>query len=133
MQSRALMVQGTASSAGKSVLVTALCRIFRQDGFKVAPFKSQNMSLNSFVTKEGGEIGRAQAVQAAAAGIEPSVYMNPVLLKPEAGARSQVIVLGKVTGKLAAGQYYEYAPRLLEVIRQSLDYLQSNYDVIVIE
>jgi adenosylcobyric acid synthase len=127
------MIQGTASSVGKSVIVTALCRIFRQDGFKVAPFKAQNMALNSFVTKEGGEIGRAQAVQAEAAGIEPSVDMNPVLLKPEAEAKSQVIVLGKVAKNLKASQYYDYTPYLLGVIEGSLNRLRSNYDIVVIE
>ncbi|MBI2869504.1 MAG: cobyric acid synthase [Chloroflexi bacterium] len=130
---RTLMIQGTASSVGKSVLVTALCRIFRQDGFRVAPFKAQNMALNSFVTTEGGEIGRAQAAQAAAAGIEPSVHMNPVLLKPEAEARSQVIVLGKVAGNLTAGQYYDYTPYLLGVIESSLARLRAACDIVVIE
>jgi adenosylcobyric acid synthase len=130
---KTLMVQGTASSVGKSILVTALCRIFHQDGYRVAPFKSQNMALNSFVTREGGEIGRAQATQAEAAGIEPSIHMNPVLLKPEADARSQVIVLGKIYKDLKASEYYEHTPYLLEIIRSSLDRLRSNYHVVVIE
>ena len=103
------MIQGTSSSVGKSVLVTALCRIFMQDGFKVAPFKAQNMALNSFVTAEGGEMGRSQVVQAEAAGIEPTVDMNPVLLKPEADAFCQVIVRGKVARKLHAGEYQHYS------------------------
>jgi len=133
MTAKILMIQGTASSAGKSVIAAALCRIFRQDGLSVAPFKSQNMALNSFVTKEGGEIGRAQAVQAEAAGIEPSVHMNPVLLKPQAGATSQVIVLGKVAKNLEASQYYEYTPYLREVIETSLNRLRSAYDMVVIE
>ncbi len=133
MPANILMIQGTASSVGKSIMVAALCRIFRQDGFKVAPFKAQNMALNSFVTKEGGEIGRAQAVQAEAAGIEPSIHMNPVLLKPEADAKSQVIVLGKVAQNLEADKYYEYTPHLLEIIENSLNKLRSNYDIVVIE
>ena len=133
MPAKTLMIQGTASSVGKSIIVTALCRIFRQDGFKVAPFKAQNMALNSFVTREGGEIGRAQAVQAEAAGIEPSVHMNPVLLKPEAEAKSQVIVLGKVAKTLEASQYYSYTPHLLKIIESSLNQLRSAYDIVVIE
>jgi adenosylcobyric acid synthase len=133
MPAKTLMIQGTASSVGKSIIVAGLCRIFRQDGFKVAPFKAQNMALNSFVTKEGGEIGRAQAVQAEAAGIEPSVYMNPVLLKPEADASSQVIVLGKVDKTLKASQYYKHTPNLLKVIEDSLNRLRSIYDIVVIE
>jgi len=133
MPAKTLMIQGTASSVGKSVMVAALCRIFHQDGYKVAPFKSQNMALNSFVTPEGGEIGRAQAVQAEAAGIEPSVYMNPVLLKPEADSRSQVIVLGRLARTLEASQYYKYTPHLLEIIEDSLARLRAEYDIVVIE
>jgi adenosylcobyric acid synthase len=133
MPAKTIMVQGTASSVGKSIIVAALCRILYQDGFKVAPFKSQNMALNSFVTKEGGEIGRAQAVQAEAAGIESSVLMNPILLKPEADAKSQIIVLGKVAKTLKASQYYQYTPDLLDLIKDSLNKLRSTYDVIIIE
>jgi adenosylcobyric acid synthase len=133
MSAKTLMIQGTSSSAGKSIIVAGLCRIFRQEGFKVAPFKAQNMALNSFVTKEGGEIGRAQAVQAEAAGVEPSVHMNPVLLKPEAEASSQIIVLGKVAKTLKASQYYKYTPELLKVIEDSLNRLRSNYEIVVIE
>jgi adenosylcobyric acid synthase len=133
MPAKTLMIQGTASSVGKSILVAALCRIFVQDGYKVAPFKSQNMALNSFVTKEGGEIGRAQAVQAEAAGIEPSVHMNPVLLKPEADSYSQVIVRGKVVTRMEAGKYYEYTGKLLKTIEESLNILRSKYDLVIIE
>jgi adenosylcobyric acid synthase len=133
MPAKTLMVQGTSSSAGKSIIVAGLCRIFRQEGFRVAPFKAQNMALNSFVTREGGEIGRAQAVQAEAAGIEPSVYMNPVLLKPEAEASSQVIVLGKVTERIEASQYYKHTPNLLKIIEDSLNRLRSTYEVVIIE
>jgi adenosylcobyric acid synthase len=133
MPAKTLMVQGTASSVGKSILVTALCRILRQDGYTVAPFKAQNMALNSFVTREGGEIGRAQAVQAEAAGVEPTVDMNPVLLKPEADSRSQVIVLGKVAKNLKASEYYDYTPFLLQTIEASLNRLRAAYDIVVIE
>lgn len=133
MSAKVLMIQGTASSVGKSVLVTALCRIFRQDGFSVAPFKAQNMALNSFVTKEGGEIGRAQAVQAEAAGIESSVDMNPVLLKPQADAQSQVIVRGSLVKTLSAAAYYRYTPYLLSIIQDSLNRLCHDYDIVVIE
>src|SRR5262245_26776519 len=119
-KAKVIMVQGTSSDAGKSILVTALCRIFRQDGFSVAPFKAQNMSLNSFVTPSGGEIGRAQAVQAEAAQIEPSVDMNPVLLKPEADHRSQVIVRGKAVGHISSRDFLQRKKVLWPEIRQSL-------------
>ncbi|MDD5127384.1 MAG: AAA family ATPase, partial [Dehalococcoidales bacterium] len=130
---KTIMVQGTASSAGKSIIVAALCRIFRQGGLRVAPFKSQNMALNSFITADGGEIGRAQAVQAEAAGIAPTVDMNPVLLKPEADSRCQVIVRGKVAKTLSAGDYYLYTPELKSVIEESLQRLRAAYDIVVIE
>src|ERR671927_1530824 len=106
MTAKTLMIQGASSSVGKSLLVTALCRIFARRGLNVAPFKAQNMSNNAAVCPDGAEIGRAQAVQAAAAGVEPSADMNPVLLKPEAGARSQVVVLGRPWLTLRAGSYY---------------------------
>ena len=128
-----IMVQGTASSAGKSLLVTALCRFFRREGLRVAPFKSQNMSLNSAVTIDGLEIGRAQAVQAEASGILSCVDMNPILLKPEGDRRSQVVVLGKSIGSMTATEYHEYKPRLTTVIAESLTRLRSNYDLVVIE
>ncbi|MBP1567140.1 MAG: cobyric acid synthase CobQ, partial [Oscillospiraceae bacterium] len=102
----AIMIQGTMSGAGKSLLTAALCRIFRQDGYSVAPFKSQNMALNSYITPDGLEIGRAQALQAEAAGIEPSALMNPVLLKPTTDSGSQVIVNGKVRGNMRAREYF---------------------------
>lgn len=133
MKGRVIMVQGTASHVGKSVLVTALCRIFRNDGFKVAPFKAQNMSLNSYVTPDGGEIGRAQAVQAEAAGVKPSVEMNPVLLKPEADSRSQVVVLGRPQMSTTAAEYYRLKAQLWPVVTGALHRLRSQYEVIVIE
>ncbi len=133
MTAKTLMVQGTASSAGKSILVTALCRILKQDGYSVAPFKAQNMALNSFVTAEGGEIGRSQACQAEAAGIEPSIHMNPILLKPQADSTSQVIVQGKATGTTGALDYYKGNSRLIPKIKESLKELASKYDAILIE
>lgn len=133
MTALTLMIQGTSSSVGKSVIVTALCHILKNDGYKVAPFKAQNMALNSFVTKQGGEIGRAQACQAEAAGVEPSVLMNPVLLKPQADSTSQVVVLGKACGISHAQEYYRDNLKLLPVIKNSLEELSSQYDVIIIE
>lgn len=127
------MIQGTASSAGKSILVTALCRIFKQDGYSVAPFKSQNMALNSWVTREGGEIGRSQVVQAEAAGVEPVVDMNPVLLKPEADHKSQIVVLGKAVTTTSAKDYYRYTPNLLETVSGALERLRAKHDIILIE
>ncbi len=132
-QGRVIMVQGTASHVGKSVLVTALCRIFRQDGYRVAPFKAQNMSNNSFVTPDGGELGRAQAVQAEACGVEPQVEMNPILLKPEANHQSQVVLLGKPVGKASAEYFATAKPMLWQNVAQSLDTLRAQYDVVVIE
>ena len=133
MPAKTLMVQGTGSSVGKSVLVTALCRIFKQEGLRVAPFKAQNMSLNSFVTAAGAEIGRAQAVQAEAAGIAASVEMNPVLLKPEADNRSQIVIRGKVAKTLSAAEFPQLKLELWKVITESLDYLRRHFDLIVIE
>ena len=108
MRGKSLMVMGTASSVGKSVLCSAFLRIMKQDGYKVAPFKAQNMALNSFVTKDGLEMGRAQVTQAQAAGVEPDVRMNPVLLKPTSDRRSQVIVDGKAIGTMTAMEYHRY-------------------------
>jgi adenosylcobyric acid synthase len=128
-----MMVQGTASHVGKSTLVTALCRMLRQDGFRVAPFKAQNMALNSYVAVEGGEIGRAQAVQAEAAGVEPSLLMNPILLKPEADARAQVIVNGRVQSSMSAAEYQRRKLTLWPVVVGALDRLRAECDVVVVE
>lgn len=128
-----IMIQGTASSAGKSLISAGLCRIFIQDGYKVAPFKSQNMALNSFITNEGLEMGRAQAMQAEAAGIEPSVRMNPILLKPTSDVGSQVVVMGEVVGTMKAADYYSYKPRLLPVVIDTYKALAAQNDIVVIE
>ncbi|HMJ14631.1 MAG TPA: cobyric acid synthase, partial [Polyangiaceae bacterium] len=127
------MIQGTASSVGKSLLVTALCRFFRREGVRVAPFKSQNMALNSAVTPDGFEIGRAQAVQAEAAGLEPAVEMNPILLKPEGESRAQVVVMGKPIGSMPALDYHAHKPRLKAIIADCLDKLRRQYELVIIE
>ena len=121
------------SNAGKSLLCAALCRIFRQDGYRVVPFKSQNMALNSFITEEGLEMGRAQVVQAEAAGIKPSVLMNPVLLKPTTDVGSQVIVKGEVRANMSASDYFKYKKQLIPEILSAYDKLASENDIIVIE
>ena len=128
-----LLVAGTGSDAGKSVLVAGLCRWLARQGVKVAPFKAQNMSLNSFVTLDGAEIGRAQVMQAAAAGIEPVADMNPVLLKPGSDRRSQVVVLGRPEAEADAVGYRAHAPRLRQVALDSLNRLRDAYDVVICE
>jgi len=128
-----LMVQGTASGVGKSLLAAALCRIFARAGYRVAPFKSQNMALNAAVTIEGGEIGRAQAAQAAAAGVEPSVFMNPILLKPEPGDRSQLVVLGRAVASVSWSEYARRQPELRPLVAESLGRLRGAFDLVIIE
>jgi adenosylcobyric acid synthase len=128
-----LLVAGAASDAGKSVLTAGICRWLARRGLKVAPFKAQNMSLNSFVTRDGGEIGRAQAMQAAAAGIEPEAAMNPVLLKPGAGGRSQVMVLGRPAAEASAVSYRDLKPGLLDTVLGCLADLRARFDVVVCE
>lgn len=130
---KVIMIQGTMSNAGKSLLAAGLCRIFRQDGYRVAPFKSQNMALNSFATKEGLEMGRAQVVQAEAAGIEPMVCMNPILLKPTDDEGSQVIVNGRSIGNMKARDYFAYKTQLIPVIKDAFRKLEAIADIIVIE
>lgn len=130
---KVIMVQGTMSGAGKSLIVAGLCRIMRRDGYRVAPFKSQNMALNSFVTKEGLEMGRAQVMQAEAAGIEPLVCMNPILLKPTDHTGSQVIVNGRVIGNMSARDYFAYKRKLIPDIVKAFHRLEERADMIVIE
>ena len=130
---KTIMIQGTMSNAGKSLLTAGLCRIFRQDGYRVAPFKSQNMALNSYITSEGLEMGRAQVMQAEAAGIEPSVLMNPILLKPTNDTGSQVIVNGEVLGTMSARDYFKYKKKLVPDIMKAFRALAEKNDIIVIE
>lgn len=130
---QAIMLQGTASDVGKSVLVAGLCRIFYQDGLHTAPFKSQNMALNSGITPEGKEMGRAQIFQAEAAGITPDVRMNPVLLKPTSDRKAQVVLMGKVATDMDAVSYHEYKPRLREQILSVYNSLAQEFDVLVLE
>lgn len=130
---KVIMVQGTMSNAGKSLLVAGLCRIMKQDGYRVAPFKSQNMALNSFITEEGLEMGRAQVMQAEAAGIKPKVCMNPILLKPTNHIGSQVIVNGEVLGNMSAKDYFAYKKKLIPDIKKSFRKLEQYADIIVIE
>ena len=133
MRGKCLMIQGTASSVGKSVLCAAFLRILRQDGLKAAPFKAQNMSLNSFATKDGLEMGRAQVTQAQAAGMEPDVRMNPVLLKPTSDRRSQVIIEGKAVASMTAMEYHQYKPELRKRIKAIYESLENEVDCVVIE
>ena len=130
---KSIMIQGTMSNAGKSLLTAALCRIFRQDGYSAAPFKSQNMALNSYVTREGREMGRAQAMQAEAAGVEPSFLMNPILLKPTTDRGSQVIVNGRVRGEMKAADYFRYKKSLVPEVMEAYRELSRRFDIIVIE
>ncbi|MCK5216052.1 MAG: cobyric acid synthase, partial [Candidatus Omnitrophica bacterium] len=132
-KAKAIQIVGTGSGVGKSVLVAGICRMLTQEGYKVAPFKAQNMALNSAVTPDGLEIGRAQAMQAAACGIEPCVDMNPVLLKPTSNVGSQVIVHGKPVGNMSAVEYYKYKSQIWGKIKQSLNRLLAANDIVVIE
>lgn len=127
------MIQGTMSNAGKSILAGGLCRVLHQDGYRAAPFKSQNMALNSYITKEGLEMGRAQVMQAEAAGIEPLAVMNPILLKPMNDCGSQVILNGEVQGVMSAAEYYRHKKDYLPIIKKAYDHLDQRFDIIVIE
>jgi adenosylcobyric acid synthase len=133
MSAKTIMIQGTASNVGKSIVTTALCRILKRRGFKVAPFKAQNMANNSYVTIEGGEIGRAQAVQALASGVLPSQCMNPILLKPSSDRTSQVVVMGKPAYTLSAKEYQLKKIDLLSIVEKALNQLREEFDIVVIE
>src|ERR1700755_1199813 len=128
-----LLVAGTSSDAGKSMVVAGLCRLLVRKGIRVAPFKAQNMSNNSAVTVEGGEIGRAQAMQARAAGLAPSVRFNPILLKPGAARTSQLVVMGRVRDTVAAGDYFQHRTALAEVVADELHSLRSEFDAVICE
>lgn len=133
INNKSIMIQGTASTVGKSLLCTALCRIFTEDGYNVNPFKSQNMSLNSYITYEGKEMGRAQVMQAEAAGKAPQVRMNPILLKPTSDRKSQIIIEGKAVSNMDAVDYYGFKPQLRERITEIYNRLQEESDIVVIE
>ncbi|MBI2384527.1 MAG: cobyric acid synthase [Elusimicrobia bacterium] len=133
MAAKTLMVQGTGSSVGKSMLVTALCRLFHLEGARVAPFKTQNMSNNSAIAKEGGEIGRAQAEQARACGLRPSVDMNPILLKPQSDRRSQVLLIGRPIASVSARGYHRLKPRVVPEARAALDRLRAGFELVILE
>ena len=130
---KTIMIQGTCSNAGKSLLAAGICRILKEDGYRVAPFKAQNMALNSFITKDGLEMGRAQVMQAEACRIEPDCRMNPILLKPTSDEGSQVIICGEVYGNLSARDYYRKKDIFRESVKEAFDSLAKEYDVIVIE
>ncbi|PXF56416.1 MAG: cobyric acid synthase [Deltaproteobacteria bacterium] len=132
-RTKCIMFQGTGSGVGKSVLVAAFCRVLWQKGLRVAPFKAQNMALNSFVTLDGLEMGRAQVYQAEACGLLPDVRMNPILLKPTGDSQSQVILMGKPAGNLAARSYYSSYQENLKVVRQAFDSLSRDFDLLVLE
>ncbi len=133
MPAKTIMIQGTGSHVGKSIITAALCRIFLQDGYRVAPFKSQNMALNSFVTEDGGEMGRAQVVQAEACRLKPIVDMNPILIKPTTDTNAQVIVKGKPIGNMSVEEYINFKKDAITIVKESLSKLLNEYDVVVIE
>ena len=133
MKKANLMIVGTSSGAGKSLFVTALCRIFYKDKYKVSPFKSQNMALNSYITKDGKEMGRAQVVQAEASGLEPSVNMNPILLKPSTMNKIQIIVCGKSIGNMSGVEYNQYKKNLIPVLKETYSKIENENDIVVIE
>ncbi|MBP3041368.1 cobyric acid synthase [Bacillaceae bacterium Marseille-Q3522] len=128
-----IMIQETGSSVGKSLVVAALCRIFKQDGYSVCPYKSQNMSLNSYITLDGKEMGRAQVLQAYAAGLEPQAFMNPILLKPTADTKCQVIVNGKVYANHSATEYENIKIRFKDMLKEQFAALEKEFDIIVME
>ena len=132
-KTRSIMIQGTASAVGKSLVTAGLCRIFKQDGYQVAPFKSQNMALNSFITSDGSEMGRAQVVQAEAAGLKPDVRMNPILLKPTTDKCAQVIIQGKVFNNMSATEYHDFKPQLAGMVKEIYTSLVAENDIMVIE
>ena len=133
MKKANLMIVGTSSGAGKSLFVTALCRIFYKDKYKVSPFKSQNMALNSYITKDGKEMGRAQVVQAEASGLEPDVNMNPILLKPSTMNKIQIIVCGKSIGNMSGAEYNQYKKNLISVLKETYSKIENENDIVVIE